>query len=260
MIRFSFALAGTPTIAASTTFPDSVHPATNVLLPLRPHLRAYSANLSAQRLTLDLGAATSLAVIGLGHVNFATATIQGNATDAWGAPTYSQAITIGRSPNTRYQHNHRPTVAVPFNLRHVSLSIPNQATTDGAAVFRVGYLFAAGVIVSPPRNIQAAPDEENEEARADTETADGRRVQRLVFDDPTWHVIARRLAETEAEIAAWREIDRQWSGATGQAALVMMDDAFPEETWIMRQVSISKWQHKPFWSESEMELREVTAG
>jgi hypothetical protein len=254
MLRASFA-AITATIAGSTTFADATWPPENVLLWGRPHIRAYSADLSAQRLTLDLATATALDVIWLCNVNFTTCTIQGNATDAaWGAPSYtSGALTIGRSGNTRYHHALRP---VAFNYRYLSIAIPNQATTDGATVFKVGWVWP-GLIVSPPRDILMEPDEDKMEAREDTKTQDGRLLERLTLDEPTWHFTAKRMAETEAELAAWKEIDRRWSEAPGQAALVLMRDAYPEESYVMRQVSASKWKHAKVWSESDMECVEV---
>jgi hypothetical protein len=258
VIRFSFAPIAA-TVAASTTFVDTVHPATNVLLPLRPFLRAYSPNTSAQRFTLDLGSTTALDVVSLIHANFTTATIQGHASDTWGSPSYSAAITLGRSGNDRYHHQHRPTVAVPFNYRFHSLSIPNQATTDGATYIALG-VFWPGVIVSPPRDILMDPVVEKAVAFKDNTSSDGRKIGgRLVLDDPAWQITGRRLAETEAELAAWREIDRQFSAAPGQAALVLQRDPRTAETYVMRKTT-SKWRHARVWSESDIFLFEVTGG
>jgi hypothetical protein len=257
MLRASFATAPA-TLAASTTFADATWPPDNVLLFGRPHLRAYSASLTPQRLTLDLAAATALDVIWLCHVNFTVCTIQGHATDTWGAPSYtSGALTIGRSGNTRYHHALRP---VAFNYRFVSLSIPNQATTDGATVFKVGQFLPWPTLVAPPRDIMMEPEEEHVEARQDTKTEDGRTLDRLVLDEGAWRVSAKRLAETESELAAWREIDRRWSEAPGQAALVLMRDTYPQESYLMRQESTSRWRHAKVWMESTMDCREVTAG
>jgi hypothetical protein len=256
MIRFSFAnLVAGASIAGSTTFADPIHPASQVQSPQRPFKRAWSTNLSAQRLTIDFGGSAALQVMALIHVNFTTATIQGNATDTWGSPSYSQAVTIDVSPNDRYQYAHRPSVAIPFNLRFLSFSIPNQATTDGAATFRIGGIWA-GLIVSPPRDMLMMPEEEKEEYRVDLKTQDGRILQRLILDDPAWRITARRQAETETELAGWRAIDRQFSAAVGQTALVLQRDAYPAECYVMRMVSASKWPHAKVYSETDFELLE----
>jgi len=257
MLRASFA-AITATIAGSTTFADATWPPENVLLWGRPHIRAYSpTNASAQRLTLNLGVTTALDVLWMANTNFTQVTIEGHGTDVWGAPAYTSGLlTIGRSGNTRYHHAHRPTAANPFARQFVSLNIPAQATTDGDPFFKIGWVWP-GLIVSPPRDIFMEPDEEKMEAREDTKTQDGRLLERLTLDEPTWRFTAKRLAETEAELAAWKDIDRRWSEAQGQAALVLMRDAYPEESYVMRQVSASKWRHAKVWSESDMECLEV---
>src|SRR4029077_6267004 len=258
VIRFSFVnFATAATIAGSTTFADAIHPATNALLFGRPFLRAYRAALLGGGITGDLGSATALGVIALINANFASATIQGNAADAWGAPSYSQAVTLARSGNERYQHKHIPPVA--FNYRYLSLIIRAQASTDGATVFKVATPWA-GALTNPPRDIFWSPKESKLEAREDLKTADGRQMTPLLIDDPTWRISAKRLAETGADLAAWREIDRQWSAAAGQAALVLLRDSYTEETWVMRQTSVSAWEHARVWMESDLEMLEVTAG
>lgn len=261
MSRFSFAnLAASASIAASTTFADAAHPASNVLLFGRPHIRAYSADTSPQRLTLDFGSTTSLDVIALLNTNFITATIQGNATDAWGGPGYNPAaVTIGRSGTGRYHHAHRPTVAVPFSRRYASISIPNQATTDGAGYFKLGPVWA-GLLVSPPRGIRTKPIETKVEARKDIKTEDGRTLGRVILGDPFWRVKATRHAANPTELAAWREIDRRWSEAPGQAALVLWLDDYPHESYVMRREDDEEWSNNVLWSEGALDAVEVTSG
>jgi len=258
MLRASFATA-TATIAGSTTFADAGWPPSNVLLFGRPFIRAYSPDLLAQRLTLDLATATALDVIWLCHVNFTTCTIQGNATDAWGAPSYtSGALTIARSGNTRYHHALLP---VAFNYRYLSLSIPNQAATDGATVFKVGQFLPWPTLVSPPREIKIRPKETRLKANQDTKTEDGRVLDRLKLDEPRWRFTAERQAWGETELAAWREFDRRWDEAPGQAALVLMRPTHPEESYLMRREDEEQWDvGDRVNSESTIEAVEVVAG
>lgn len=56
-----------------------------------------STGVSSEWIKFDLGSATNITCIGLFDFNFtsaATVTLEANATDAWGAPSYSQALTI----------------------------------------------------------------------------------------------------------------------------------------------------------------------
>ncbi len=258
MIRFSFLnLAEAASIAASTTFTEA-ETGVGLRFPARPHLRGFSVDLSGGRATFDFGTATAPGVVALVNANFTSATIQGNATDVWSGPSYAQAIAIGPAGNDRYHYAHRPTTPA-FSYRYLSVAVSTGIATDGLARFAFGGLWA-GAITSPPRDILMGPEESKLEARQDIETEDGRRIARIIYDDPAWSVTCKRLAETEAELAAWKAIDRQWSAAPGQAALVMFRDAYPEECYVMRQVSVSKWVHERIWMSSEMELLEVTSG
>lgn len=260
MIAFSFDnRAEAATLAASTTFTEA-EAADGLRHPERPHLRGYSSDLSAHRITLDFGSAASLQVIAAINANFTAASVQGNATDTWGGPpTYNPAaITIGVSGNDRYHHAHRPTVALPFNYRYASLSVPTGATTDGATRWALGGIWA-GLLTLPPQEILIELDEEKLEFYQDTKTPDGRTVQRVKLDDHAFHLMVTRRAYTEAELAAWRVIDARWSAAPGQAALVLLRASNPEEAYVMRQTSASKWHRKGSHNESDLELLEVTA-
>jgi hypothetical protein len=257
VIRFSFRnLAEAASIAASTTFTEQ-DTLVGLRFPTRPYLRGYSPDLSNHRITFDFATATTLDVLAAIHANFSAATFQGNASDTWGAPSYNpSASVIGVSGNDRYHHAHRP---VGFSFRYASLSVPTGATTDGSTRWALGGIWA-GVLTSPPWDILMDPEEEKLEARRDIETADGRLLQRIKLDDNATRITCHRVAQTEADLAAWRAIDRQWSAAPGQAALVLLRDSYAEEAYVMRQVSVSAWTHRRIWMESDMTLHEVTAG
>ena len=179
MIAFSFLnLAETAALAASTTFTE-VEAAVGLRHPERPHMRGYTTDLTGGRVTLDFGSVTALDVVGLIHTSFTIATVQGHSADSWGSPAYNPpAITIGRAGTDRRHHAHKPTAAVPFSQRFLSLVVPSQTATEGGTRHALGGLWA-GTLTFPPRDILMAPRERKREARQDIETADGRVLQRV---------------------------------------------------------------------------------
>lgn len=260
MIAFSFLnLAEAASIAASTTFTEQ-DTTVGLRFPRHPHLRGYSPDLATHNVTLDFGSATALDVIALIHGNLTLAQISGNATDAWGGPSYfSGNLTPARSTNDRYHHAHRPSVAAPFTYRFARLYAVTGATTDGATQWALGGLWA-GTLVLPPTDIYFEFDEEKLEARADERTEDGRMVGRVALDDAAYQLTATRRAYSIAQLMAWREIDRQWAEAPGQAALVCLHASYPAEAYVMRQMMVSKWHQAGAYMQSDMLLTEVTAG
>jgi hypothetical protein len=253
VIAFSFEnLAAAATIATGTTFVE-VDTSTGLRYPERPHHRAFTADLTGGVLVLDFGSATVQDVIAPIYANFTTATVQGNATNAWGAPTYSQAITLGRSVNDRYHHAHRP---VGFNFRFLRLVVPGGTATDGGTQFALGGIWA-GLLTAAPREIRDAPIETKVEAKRSITTEDGRPIQQLVLDDPYARLRATRSARGQTELDAWREIDRRWSDARGQFALVCMRASKPNEVYVMRQANVSEWPNSAVFSESDLEALEV---
>jgi len=84
----------TTTITANSAHAD--YPASNIQeCSWRTHYR--STGDAAEWLKFDLGSALAIDVIAIRYHNLtgaATLTLEGNAADAWGAPTYSQAISI----------------------------------------------------------------------------------------------------------------------------------------------------------------------
>lgn len=81
------------TITASTE--RTGYPATNLIIPQLT--RIFSFNTNSGNIVIDLSAATQIKSIIIGNTNITssgTLVIEGNATDSWGAPSYSQAITI----------------------------------------------------------------------------------------------------------------------------------------------------------------------
>lgn len=261
MTDFAFAnLITAATIAGSTTLGVTGWPATNTQLFGRPHIRAYSADLTGCRITYDFGTTTALGFVALFHPNFLTVTIQGHGSDAWGAPDYTSGLlTMGYAGNDRVHHIHRPTALAPFSKRFLSLSIPAQATTDGATVFKLGSVWA-GALVAAPRDLLIPHTDTKVAAREDVKTGDGRTLNRLILDDPAFRVQAKFKAADDTELAAWRAIGRQWDAAPGQAALVHWIDAYLNHVYLMRRVNDEEWPNAAVWSEATFDCVEITAG
>lgn len=256
-LAFSFLNKAIAATLGLTSFTEA-ETAVGVRHPERPHLRAFTPDLSGGAIVLDFSVATVLEVVALIHANFTSATIQGNATNSWGAPSYTQAITLARAGNRRYHYALRP---VAFNYRYLRVNVPTQSTTDGATRFALGGIWA-GLITSPPRDIRMEPVERLVHARKDVETEDGRRIQRIKLDDPCWWFTAKRHAENDTKLEAWREIDRQWADAdNGGAALVLMNSLEPSNCYVMRRADdADEWPNSRIWSEGQMEAFEVIAG
>lgn len=258
MIAWSFANLAPAAALGLTAFTEA-ETEVGVRFPERPHLRAFTPDLSGGAIVLDFGAATVLDVVALIHGNFTAATVQGHATDSsWGAPSYTQAVTLARSHTRRYHYALRP---VGFNFRFLRISVPTQSTTDGATRFALGGIWA-GRLTVPPRELRMTPLERAHYARQDITTEDGRALQRITLDDPCFWFTAGRHARNATELEAWRELDRQWAEApVDGAALVLWQNTEPQNCYVMRRADAEDaWPNATVWSESTVEAFEVTAG
>lgn len=101
MFRVSLAnLAAAAAVAASSE--DSAYPAANAASPEQPFRPWKTMAVGAQRLVVDFGAPVTLDVVALIRANFASAVIEGNATDAaWiaavGLATGDELIVLSRA-------------------------------------------------------------------------------------------------------------------------------------------------------------------
>ena len=107
---------------------------------------------TAEWIKFDMGAQTSLTCIGLFNFNLtsaATVTLEGNASDSWGAPSYSQALTIVTDSDSNV---FKRLVYFPsgFNYRWARITFADAANSDG--YIQIGRI-AAGAYYEPPRTI-----------------------------------------------------------------------------------------------------------
>lgn len=119
---------------------DTNWPAAN-LLNFEKRVRFWKTTVATDsNIVIDLGSAMALKAVGIIDVNYTSCTIEGNATDSWGAPSFtSGTITIAKEKLTGLYRLHFAALT-GFNYRFLRLVIPIQSTTDGEAVFRTGVL------------------------------------------------------------------------------------------------------------------------
>jgi hypothetical protein len=251
----------TPIITASTE--DGNYPATNAASPDRPFQPWKSGTAGDEWLVVDFGAPAVLNAVALIRANFASATIQGNATDVWTSPAYSQTVTIARNPiSGRYHHVHQ--IVGSFEYRYLRILIPSQATLDGAVAYVLGGVWAAQWTY-PPRALRWGYTLERMEPAEDLRTL-SQAMHRLRLGPPIAHAIAQRQAILGAstpglddELAAWSEFDRQMAEA--DAVLVWWAPADPAQVWVMRRLTAPTWTIvNPRIADAAFELEEVIAG
>lgn len=123
----SLATLSLPTGSALAAFP-----LTNIR-NLNPALPAKFADQSI-RIVFDFGSATAVHLVALLHHNLDAALDvrwQANATDSWGGPTFSQALTIAATDTEGYRPNtYHDLSAAPPTFRYHSLVVVGANTLD----------------------------------------------------------------------------------------------------------------------------------
>lgn len=97
---------------------------------------------------VDFGAAKALNALFLNNCNFASATIQGNATDSWTSPSFSQSVSLGRDD---CQVRKGFFALTGFNYRYLRGLITFQ-TLDNAGL----YPFVGNLIVGTSSSVRIA--------------------------------------------------------------------------------------------------------
>jgi hypothetical protein len=260
MLRFSHDnLVEAATLTGSTQ--DATYVAANAASPQRPFLPWRTTATTAQSLVVNFGAAKALTVVGLVRTNYVTVNIQGNAADAWGAPTYDQAITVARNPwNTRHQHVHLP---VAFNFQFLRILIAAQTPTDAAAYFLTGGVWAATDLTSAPRNPTYSLQIRRVEPVIEVQPRHRGWRQRASAGYPITTIRARRQASitlasagSADELNTWLNLDRLMHDADYN--LVYLDQGDASQGWVMRRVSEPEFTlDGPTLTEGDVEYEEV---
>jgi hypothetical protein len=129
---------------------DANYPKANMLDlgHLRKHYR--STVITEVTIVIDFSTAKAVKLVFLNDVNFTNVYIQGNTTDTWTSPPFSQQFTI--SQDKRVQRYKLCAVLTGFNYRYMRIRIPGQTPTDGLSAFRIGTLFVTETTLELSRN------------------------------------------------------------------------------------------------------------
>lgn len=218
----------------------------------------------AQNYVIDFLTATTIDFFGIVHCNFTSATWQGNAANTWGAPSYSQAITIARQGwNWRYQNHTEPSGAgTPFSYRYARLSIPNQTPTDGASGYRIGGVFAGRF--STANYWRWALDIRTRLPRKDTEAEHEGWGDRVVLGDPVVEITAQLVDDVRRAspglgdgLATWQELLRQvWAA---DVFWLYPNKGDTSACWPVRQRNDIAWSLDAGMGTAPWELKEVVS-
>ena len=149
-ITYNFDDWDAATVTASSSSASELG-AANVVDP-QPSKVWRSTGDTAEWVKFDLGSAKQITCIGLFNFNFtsgATVTLQANASDSWGAPSYSQALTIAADSDSVVLK--RLVYFLDQTYRWWRITIADASNPDGYV--EIGRV-AAGQYYAPTRNIQ----------------------------------------------------------------------------------------------------------
>ncbi len=161
MANFIFGYTFTAYSAVASS-EDSNYPGTNLSIYgfTKRHFRSLVS--TAVTIVFDFTTAKALAGVMLHDINFTDVFIEGNATDSWGSPAFSQQFTPAKDERTeRYKLY---ATLTGFNYRYMRLRIPAQTPVDGLSVFKIGTVVCLDTILeiseSPDWSYDYSADEE----------------------------------------------------------------------------------------------------
>jgi hypothetical protein len=250
----------------SATVTDPNYPATFILDPTRPFLPWRTTTVEGlQQVAIDLGAAHSIGLIAVLHINYPYLRVFGDNDPAFGSPDWDSGLTaVGQNPwNERYGAFYR--LVPPVAARYWIVRIETNATTDGQPYHTTGGVYI-GPATALPAETDAFPgglewDEEHttDESVIDQQAAGGGR-QRLRVGPPKTILNYTRIAHvnsanpgTSDGLAAWRAID---IAMRDRAFLWALNYGNASEAWMMRKTSPSTWPISFPVSRSPMVLEE----
>ena len=244
-------LVGAPgvVITGSSEVPTT-NPATNIARPGRPLLPWRTATVGEQDVVVDFLTAKILTGIWLIRTNFSMVTIEGNDTNAWTAPAFSQSFLIHRNTwNFRYQ------LAVPlagFNFRFLRLLIPSQTPVDGASTYLLGGVYA-GVLEQFPRNFRYDFEFATVQPVRDVSQEFGGWRQRLVMGEPLAQLSGTRMARTTRlapgyadDLQSWQDIARRIR--ENDLFAIMLGSTDTAQGFVVRPINQGHWK----WSRSNI--------
>jgi len=219
-------------------------PATNISKPARPFLPWRTAAGGDQSVVINFAAAKQIDAVWLVNVNFAQVRIQGNASDAWGAPAFNQLYTVGLSPwNFRYQLGVRLT---GFNYQYMRVFIPSQTPTDGTAAYLLGGVWA-GPIEGLPQNVRFDVNLATVQPGQDVVPSHQGWRQRLVLGDPLCRIAAMRTVRITEMMPGYQDDLNTWQSIARRIRLndtlaILLGAADNSQAFVVRPVNEAYWQ------------------
>lgn len=248
---FSFTnyVAETGTVVTGSTASTS-YPAANIQLPQAPMIPWRTTALGSQNIVIAFPSARSIGFLALIRANFAAVTVQGHTSDSWGAPAFSQAVTIGQNPLTgRYQHG---VFLAGFNYRYLRLLI-NTGALGGEAYYLLGGVWA-GIRNEPPSRFAWDQMIELIEPTAEVSPEHQGWSQQSIMGDPRMRVTLRRhLAMRNMDqpfvnddLEKWAILDRSmrlgpfaYHPNQGSNAMAMIATRKPSPQWQHPEFSVA---------------------
>jgi hypothetical protein len=262
IIRFSFTneVAADAVTVTGSSQQSASFPAENLKTPQRPFLPWRTGATGAQSAVIDFGSAKTIDTLVLARTNFASANIQGNASNSWGSPSFDQAITIDQNPLTRrYQYG---AVLIGFNYRYLRILIPSQTPVDGAAYYLLGGVWA-GPQTLPPNSFLYQVEYETVEPLLDLQPEHKGWRQRLTLGEPLAKMTAKRMARTRFPTPFVNDHLRRWvmiDGQTREAGIFgfLCDNGDTSQSYVVSRITELRWNHnRQRVSESDIGLEEA---
>lgn len=262
-------LLATATITASSA--QAGYPVSFLAADGTPDIPWKTTATGDQWALINHGSAKSLVVAAALYANFTSIRLQANATDVWTSPTYNELLTIGENPgngdafgNPRYCRWRIPDAALVYQYNR--WFIPSQATTDGAAYYRLGAIFAGAIPYPSLRNLRWDYDPTPTQATelvptvggAERESILGPQYMRITGTRNAFTRVKTDGSSTAAllndGVAEWMAFERQWKAA-GKALIIPAAD-HPYWVGMMRLHSVSRRVGIPV-DDASFEWREV---
>lgn len=252
--------------AVTASSEDTSYPGTNIKTPERQLWPYRSLAVGSQNVVVDFGATTSMSYLQLFNVNVNTLTIQGHASDSWGAPTFAQTVTPKQNPITgRYGWGGRllGSGSVEFNFRYLRFVLNSTPVIAPLTVYQIGG--ANGHVgIAPPKKFAADWDRIPIYPVTDVSPPHGGWSQRSIDGDISAALTVRRAATYSHATPLVSDDARSWMLTIDKQAFdsaffgLIEDLGAPELSWMVKQVSASPWRVRlPGVVESQWDLVEV---
>lgn len=257
-------LAATSTTTGSTEVAG--YPASNIKEAQRPFKPWRTTATTQQTVVIDLGSSQNWNAVFLNRTNWTTGSIQAHTSDSWGAPAYSQAITVAQHPDTgRYVHLHLP--AATRTERYLRIVIDSQTPvvegvdTAPAAYFRLGGVFV-GLATAAPTGFRIPLPWEEVDPVEELRPEHGGWRQQLQRGEPIWRIDIERVVEISAttpavadQLASWQTLDRQIQKV--KTFLLGLNDGVASHAGMMSRDRGAQWLRLGRLVEGRASLEEV---